>query len=231
MAQSNFYAGAPRHYVAVDCIIFGFDDDGLKVLIVNRRVEPQKGAWSLMGGFVDEDENIVDAAKRVLKSLTGLKNIFLEQLGAYGSVERDPGARVISIAYYALIRTDEYNEEMGKKHGAHWLKLNEMPDLIFDHNKMIEAALQTLRTKTKTQPIGFELLPEKFTLPQLQQLYEAIHGQVLDKRNFRKKILSMNVLKKLNEKDKTHSRKGAFLYEFDKDKYNQLVKSGFSFGL
>ena len=188
-----------------------------------------KGAWSLMGGFLTESESLNEAAKRILFSLTGLRDVYLEQLNTYGEVNRDPAARVISVSYYALINTEDYNEELGLTYGAKWFELNKKPKLIFDHEIMIDKALRRLRRKSRSEPIGFELLSEKFTIPQLQKLYEAIHQIPLDKRNFRKRILSMHFLEKLNEKEKGASRKGAFLYQFNIDKYEEAINSGFLF--
>jgi 8-oxo-dGTP diphosphatase len=223
------YAEHNRFYVAIDCIIFGFDKSVLNVLLVKRKFAPMKGAWSLMGGFLTESESLNEAAKRILFSLTGLRDVYLEQLNTYGEVNRDPAARVISVSYYALINTEDYNEELGLTYGAKWFELNKKPKLIFDHEIMIDKALRRLRRKSRSEPIGFELLSEKFTIPQLQKLYEAIHQIPLDKRNFRKRILSMHFLEKLNEKEKGASRKGAFLYQFNIDKYEEAINSGFLF--
>ncbi len=231
MPHSSRYQSCDKHYVAIDSIIFGFDDDTLKLLLIKRNFEPCKGCWSLMGGFVAESESLDAAAYRILEELTGLKNIYLEQLHTYGEVKRDLDARVISVAYYALINIKDYDEELGRSHGAEWFSIDEIPPLIFDHGEMVEKAMRRLKRKTIIQPIGFELLPEKFTLSQLQSLYEAIHQQNLDKRNFRKKILSMEVLTQLNEKDKVSSKRGAYLYKFDKDKYDYLIKNGSYFVL
>jgi len=227
--SSYLYSNESTFYIAVDSIIFGFDADNLKILLIKRQVEPSKGKWSLMGGFVNRDEDIENSAKRILFSLTGLYNVFLEQLATFGKVDRDPAARVLSVAYYALININEYCKEVVKSDGAAWFKISDYPNLIFDHEEMVQTAIGKLRRKCRTQPIGFELLPEKFSIPQLQSLYEAILMQQLDKRNFRKKILSMNLLDKLEEKDKENSKKGAFLYKFNKEKYEQLTSKGFSF--
>jgi ADP-ribose pyrophosphatase YjhB (NUDIX family) len=196
---------------------------------VKRKFPPLKGAWSLMGGFLNDGESLDEAAERVLFSLTGLRNLYLEQLNSYGEVKRDPAARVVSVSYYALIKTEDYKEELGVNYGAKWFDLSKKPTLIFDHDVMVDKALRRLRRKTRSQPIGFELLPEKFTIPQLQKLYEAIHQVQLDKRNFRKRILAMDFLEKLEEKEKGASRKGAFLYRFDIDKYEEAINSGFLF--
>ena len=225
----DYYAQNDKMYVATDCIIFGFDQGKLKLLIFKRRVEPLKDSWSLIGSFVKLDEDVDQAAKRVLKEITGLKNVFMEELKSYGKAERDPGYRSISIGQYALIRLDEYDKELVQKHGAHWYQIDEVPDLVLDHSQMVEDALIRIRRKARYKPIGFELLPEKFTIPQLQQLYEAIYQKELDARNFRKKVLSLNVLIKLNEKDKSTSRRGAFLYKFDQKNYKKLLESGYNF--
>jgi 8-oxo-dGTP diphosphatase len=227
----NPYSEAPEHYLAVDSIVFGFNADDLKILLVKRIIDPSKGDWSLMGGFVGKGENLDDSAKRILFKLTGLTDVYLEQLATFGQVNRDPAARVISVAYYALIKINDYDRDIVKQNGAEWFKITDYPKLIFDHEEMVQTAISKLRRKCRTQPIGFELLPEKFSIPQLQSLYEAILIQKLDKRNFRKKLLSMNLLDKLNEKDKESSKKGAFLYRFNKIKYEQLTSKGFSFEL
>ncbi|WP_295124504.1 NUDIX domain-containing protein [uncultured Chitinophaga sp.] len=229
MSVTSFYTGAPRHMVAVDCIIFGFENGQLKLLIVKRLPAPYHGAWSLMGGFVHDGESLNDAAARVLQVNTGLDNIYMDQLHCYGDVNRDTGGRVISVAYYALIRISEHLPQLSAEYDAHWLTLQEIPDLIFDHGQMITDALMKLRDKAHFHPIGFELLPEKFSLPQLRNLYEEIYQRPLDKRNFRKKILAMDILEKLDEKDKSTSKKGANLYRFDKSKYGELMQRGMVF--
>lgn len=226
----KYYSGHARHYVAVDCIILGFDQERINILLHRRKFQPYKGEWSLFGGFVEENENINDAAARILYSLSGFTGIYLEQLFTYGDVDRDR-ERVISVAFYALVNTGQYRSMEGGEHDAVWIPLEHLPPLILDHNIMINKALRRLRRKAAAEPIGFELLPEKFSLPKLQKLYEAIYGEDFDKRNFRKKILSTGVLKKLNEKDKTGSRKGAYLFRFDKAKYDELLSQGEGFSL
>ncbi len=215
--------------LAVDCIIFGFDGTGLKVLLVKRELEPMAGKWSLVGGFVKQNESVNDAAMRILSQLTGFKNIFMEQLHCYGNTDRDPGGRVVSIAYFALIRIEDHAEELLKEHNAKWVPLDKLPRLIFDHKQMLDLSKERLRQRVANHPIGFELLPEKFTLPQLQNLYEAIYEAQFDKRNFNRKILGLQILQKLEEKDKTGSRKGAFYYVFDSDNYKKLESEGISF--
>ncbi len=231
MDKAQGYSSYCKHYVAIDCIIFGFDDNQLQLLLVKRQLQLWKDYWSLMGGFVGNDESLDEAAARVLTELTGLANIYLEQLYTYGDIKRDPGGRVISVSYCALIKTKLYDTELGNKHSAQWFSMDNLPELIFDHREMVDKALRRLRRKSLTQPIGFELLPEKFTLTQLQCLYQAIHHSEFDKRNFRKKILGMDVLTQLEEKDRHSSKKGAYLYRFDKMKYDKLIDRGYIFEL
>jgi 8-oxo-dGTP diphosphatase len=223
------YRRSDRLLVAVDCIIFGFNGKELKALLIKRDFEPEKGKWSLMGGFVNEDESVDAAAARVLKRLTGLTDIYMEQFFCFGDVNRDKAGRVVSIAYFALINIEEYNDQLQDDHEARWFPLNKIPRLIFDHHEMLEKAKARLRQKVANHPIGFELLPNKFTLQQLQNLYEAIYESPLDKRNFTRKILALGILKKLKEKEKESSRKGAFYYVFEKAKYNKLDHEGMKF--
>jgi 8-oxo-dGTP diphosphatase len=227
----QYYREHKKIFIAIDCIIFGWDDGQLKLLILKRDFEPAKGENSLIGGFVRENESLDDAARRILYELTGLSDIYLEQLYAYGEINRDPGERVISVAYFALLKIQDLDQEHVEKHGAHWIHISKLPTLIFDHNIMIQKAFKRLRRRAKSEPIGFELLPGKFTLPQLQGLYEEIYQKKFDNRNFRKKVLDMQILKKLNEKDKSCSKKGAFYYKFDKRKYDRLLRDGFHFNL
>lgn len=225
------YQDQTQILVAVDCIIFGFDEDELKILLIKRNFEPLKGKWSLMGGFLKPDETAEEAADRVLQSLTGLHNVYMEQVHTYTRPDRDPVERTISISYYALINIEDHNEELTKQYSAQWFSLNEAPELIFDHQQIVQHAISRLRYKTSVQPIGFELLPEKFTMRQLQKLYETILNEQLDKRNFNKKINQLDVLIKLDEKDMTSSKKGSFLFTFDKEKYASKVREGFAFKL
>jgi len=214
MSQGNYYSSQQAFLVAVDCIIFGFRDNHISLLVHQREMEPARGGVSLMGGFVRENESVEAAAIRVLTDLTGLENIFMEQVGVYGAVDRDPGERVISCAYYALIDINEQDDELLKKHKAYWMNIQESEQLIFDHYQMVMDAIQILRRKASVQPYGLNLLPEKFTLTSFQSLYEAICNHQLDKRNFRKKMLSMNFLEKTDEVDKSSSKKGAYYYKF-----------------
>lgn len=222
--MTSFYKINSKFYVAVDCIIFGFDEGELKLLLLKRNFEPAKGKWSLMGGFVRNDESVDDAAKRVLNELTGLENVYMEQVGTFGDISRDPGERVISVAYYALINLNEYDRELVQKHNAYWTKIDELPSLIFDHPQMISKARELMKIKASEKPIGFNLLPELFTLTQLQNLYEAIYGENIDKRNFRKRVADMDFIEKTDQIDKSGSRRGAYLYKFNHKAYNKDPK-------
>jgi ADP-ribose pyrophosphatase YjhB (NUDIX family) len=223
------YKSHDKILVAVDCIIFGFDGKEIKALFIKRGFHPEKGKWSLMGGFVSDDESVDEAAARVLKQLTGLTNIYMEQLYCFGNVDRDLAGRVMSVAYFSLIKITDYSEQLSSTHEACWFPVRKMPKLIFDHARMVQMAKERLQQKASHYPIGFELLPHKFTLQQLQSLYEGIYERTLDRRNFTKKVLSLNILKKLNEKEKESSRKGAFYFVFDRAKYNKLQHEGIKF--
>ncbi len=224
--MKEFYPGEPKYLVAVDCVIFGFDKDKLKLLIVKRGRPPEMGGWSLMGGFLQPQETLENAGQRILTKWTGLENVYLEQFYNFSQLKRDPGERVLSVAFYALIKIEASDKELTKKYGAKWVDIEKLPDLIFDHGEMVDMALGVIKHKCRFEPIGFELLPEKFTIPHLQKLYEAILQQKLDNANFRKKTLSMKILKKLDEKEKKFSKRGAFYYQFDSDKYEKLNESG-----
>ena len=227
----TIYKKYKKLYIALDCIIFGFDEGELKLLLIKRNFEPAKGQWSLIGEFMDEDESLDEAAYRILTNLTGLKDVYMSQLYSHGDVNRDPGARVISVSYYALINIQNHDAQLVKDNFAHWRPLSKIPPLVFDHSTMVEMALKRLRKEAKVKPIGFELLPQKFTLPQLQSLYEAIYSKTLDKRNFRKNMLSMGLLEKLDEKEKENSKKGAYYYQFNEKKYKELTSRGFYFNI
>lgn len=225
----TFYDHQSKFILAIDCIIFGFDQEELKLLLIKRDFEPEKGKWSLMGGFLRDNETLTDTANRVLFELTGLTDIYLEQLSAFSEPDRDPVERTISVAYFALINTAEHKTDLLKSSSPTWFSVNDLPDLIFDHNEMVQQAIRRLRYRTSVEPIGIELLPAKFTMRQMQKLYETIYGEEIDKRNFTKKIAYLDILTKLDEKDKGSSRKGSWLYEFDQEKYKRKVKEGFSF--
>ena len=227
----NKYVSEDKVLLAVDCIIFGFDEEDLKILLVKRNFEPDMGKWSLIGGFLREEENLDQAAIRILHHLTGLHGIYMEQFYAFSKVDRDPAERTISVAYYALIDIAAHDKKITHIDKAQWFSLKDVPKLIFDHDTMVERAMARLQQRAKDKPIGFELLPEKFTMRQLQKLYESILDKNLDKRNFISKVNSLDILQKLDEKDMTMSKKGAFLYQFDQEKYNRKVDEGFNFKL
>ena len=222
--MKNYYSANPKFHVAIDCIIFGFNEGELNLLLLKRNFQPAMGEWSLMGGFVQENESIDDAAKRVLHELTGLDNIYMEQVGSFGAIDRDPGDRVISIAYYALININGYDKELVQQHNASWININDLPDLIFDHPQMVEQARSLMQQKASVEPIVFNLLPDLFTLSQLQSLYEAIYGETIDKRNFRKRIADMDYIEKTDKIDKTGSKRGAALYRFNAKAYRKALK-------
>lgn len=219
-----------KQLVSVDCIIFGYEEEELRLLVFKRWIEPAKGELSLLGGWVNDDESVTDAARRVLNLISGLQNLYLEQVDVFSEVDRDPGGRVISVAYYALMKIDEENKKLVQEHSATWIALNNLPQLIFDHNLMVTKALDKLRLKASYELIGEHLLPEKFTLLQLRKLYNAIFQKEFDPGNFRKKVLSLKVLEQLNEKDTTESKRGAFYYCFAAkagDNFNhQIFKIG-----
>jgi 8-oxo-dGTP diphosphatase len=214
---------------AVDCIIFGFDGYNIKLLLIKRSFKPEKNKWSLMGGFVEQKESPEDAANRVLKKLTGLEGVYMEQLHTFGNPSRDPVERTVSVAYSALIDIHEYETQISGDYHAEWFLLKEKPKLIFDHDEMVELAKKQLRYRAAFHPVLFELLPEKFTIPQLQSLYEGVYDTLFDNRNFSRKILSTNLLVKQKQKDKLNSKKGAFYYKLDKKKYKADFKSFLNF--
>ncbi len=212
--QTQLYKKYHKHYVAVDCSVFGYEDGALKLLLYPRGFEPARGKWSLMGGFVEDNESLEEAARRVLKQTTGMHDIFLEQAAAYSKPGRDPGARVISMTFVALIRIDMHDKELVRESGAQWWPITRLPELIFDHEEMIQNALALLQQKASINLVGKELLPELFTLIQLKNLYEAIFQRTFDPGNFRKKVMSLDILERSNKKNTFESKKGAFYYRF-----------------
>lgn len=219
------YSKQTRLLLAVDCIIFGFDGETLKILLIKRDFEPEKGNWSLMGGFVQPNESVDQAANRVLTQLTNLQGVYLEQLYTFGSTRRDPLERTVSVAYFALIDINKYETQLSKDYHADWFPLKRVPKLIFDQQEMVEAAKKRIRYKAALHPILFELLPEKFTLPQLQVLYESVFNTSIDKRNFSKRVLATGLLIKLEDKDKAGSKRGAFYYQLNKQNYYTKFQS------
>lgn len=222
----------PRPALTVDAVVFGLDEEDLKVLLVERDLEPFQGRWALPGGFVHEEEGLEEAARRELQEETGLERIFLEQLYTFGDVGRDPRGRVVSVAYYALVKLGDHKVRAATDaREASWFPVWDPPSLAFDHDRILQTALTRLKGKVRYQPIGFELLPAKFTLTQLQRLYETILERPLDKRNFRKKLLAMELLVELDEVEQDVAHRAARLYRFDRRKYQQLEKDGFNFEL
>ena len=216
--NASQYDKFPFHHLAVDCVIFGYENRKLKLLLSRRKIEPEKNKWSLQGGWLNPDETVEQAAARVLLNFTGLKDIYLEQVHVCSNPNRDPGGRVVSVVFYALIRIDKYDKELVSKHGAKWWSLRKKPNLIFDHDIMVEYAHDRLKLKASYEIIGKKLLPSKFTLLHLRNLYEAIFERIFDPGNFRKKILSLKVLERLNVKNTTDSKRGAYYYRFKEGK-------------
>ena len=217
--MTQYYSEHSQVWVSVDCIVFGFEDNKLKLLIGRRHMDPGRGEWSLYGGFVKNDESLEDAANRVLQDLTGLNKIYMKQVGAFGAIDRDPGERVISVAYCALINVKDYDDKLRKEHGLQWVNIDELPKLYSDHNIMVQKAITMLQRRINTEPLSFNLLPDLFTLTQLQHVYEAILGEEIDKRNFRKRIKQIDFIEKTELIDKLTSKRGAALYRFNKKMY------------
>lgn len=228
MAFTYEYA---RAALAVDIVVFGLDED-LQVLLIKRDLEPFQGKWALPGGFVRLDETLEEAARRELDEETGVSRLFMEQLHTFGDLGRDPRERVVSVAYYALVKLSDHRVKAATDaREAAWFSVDDLPRLAFDHDKILGAALVRLKGKVRVQPIGFELLPPKFTLSALQRLYESVLERPLDKRNFRKKVLAMGFLEDLDEVEQDVAHRAARLYRFDKKRYLELTKDGFHFEL
>lgn len=213
------YAKQSRFLQAVDCIVFGFDGETLKILLIQRGFEPEKGKWSLMGGFVQENEGLDQASNRILKQLTGLDGVYLEQLHTFGNPLRDPIERTVSTAYFALLDINKYEKQISHDYHPEWFSLKRMPKIIFDQQEMVEMAKRRIRYKAALHPILFELLPSRFTIPQLQILYESVYNTKIDKRNFSKRVLATGLLVKQSDKDKSGSRRGAFYYQLNMQNY------------
>lgn len=234
-STTNAESGEPEgnsvlNSVTIDCVIFGFESGSLEVLLIKHAEGISKDKWALPGGWIQENEGIDAAAQRLLRELTGVDQIYLEQLKAFGDPARFPLDRVITIGYYALIKPKDYNLKAGfTASEVKWCKIKEIPELVYDHNEILNYSLEKLRHKVRQAPIGFNLLPEKFTLLQLMQLYEEILDVEMDKPNFRRKFLKMKLLVDLNEKQKDVSHRAAKLYKFDDEIYNRLTRKGFSF--
>jgi 8-oxo-dGTP diphosphatase len=222
----------PRGALTVDCVVFGFDEGDLKLLLIERDLEPFAGKWALPGGFVRVEESLEDAARRELEEETGVSKVYLEQLYTFGTPDRDPRERVVTVAYYALVKLSDHRVKAATDaRNAEWFSVSDLPGLAFDHEEIIEVALARLKGKLRYEPIGFELLPPKFTLTQLQHLYETVLEAGLDKRNFRKKLLGMDLLLETDEIEQDVAHRAARLYRFNEAKYKQLKKKGFNFEL
>jgi len=219
-----------RPALTVDCVVFGIDEEELKIMLIQRGVAPFKGMWAIPGGFVRLDESLEDAARRELEEETGIREVFLEQLYTFGKIDRDPRTRVVSVAYYALTNLIGHHVDAASDaSNAAWFALEDLPDLPFDHEKILDTAIERLRGKVRYQPIGFELLPDRFTLTQLQRVYEIVLDKEIDKRNFRKKILAMEILKDTGKVEKDVAHRAARLYRFDKRAYDRMVRQKFNF--
>ena len=230
--MSNSFSNQIIDALSIDCLIFGFRHAELDILLIKHGEGISKGKWALPGGWIQYNESVDEAANRLLKSLTGVSNIYLEQLKSFGEVDRYPDKRVITIAYYALVNAENYSLNPGfTASDARWFNIHEVPRLPYDHNEILDFGFNHLKHKVQHEPIGFNLLPRKFTLHHIQQLYEAILETELDKPNFRRKLLNMNLLVRCHEKQKDVSHRAANLYSFDKKIYNRLTEKGFSFEL
>jgi len=222
----------PRAALTVDCAVFGLDEEELKVMLIQRGLPPFEGKWALPGGFVRVEETLDEAARRELEEETGLRKVFLEQIYTFSQVDRDPRERVVSVAYYALVNLRDHQVHAATDaRDAGWFGVHDVPSLAFDHAEILQTALERLRGKLRYQPVGFELLPKKFTLSELQHLYELVLERTLDKRNFRKRVLAMDLLVETDEVQQDVAHRAARLYRFDERKYRRLLKSGFHFEL
>lgn len=218
--------------LSIDCVVFGYHEGEIKVLLVQRDAEPFKGHWALIGDLVEPDQNLKDAANKVLEKLTGLKDIYMKQFFTFGSVDRHPLGRVVTVGYFSLVNSMDYKPIASSwAKSAEWFNINNLPELAFDHHKILLKGIETLKYEVRHKPTGFELLPTKFTLLELQLLYEALLGYKFDKSNFRKKILEMNILKPLNEVKENVAHRPAKLFKFDVKRYRLLEQKGFSFEL
>ncbi len=229
MSFSYEYA---RPALTVDCVVFGLDETDLKVLLIQRKLPPFQHGWALPGGFVRIDETLDDAARRELEEEAGVRDVYLEQLYTFGALDRDPRERVVTVAYYALAKLSDHRIRAATDAmGVGWFGLDDLPKLAFDHGDVVTQAHERLRGKVRYAPVGFELLPQRFSLTQLQRLYEIILGTDLDKRNFRKKILAMDLLVETDEVEQGVRHRAARLYRFDRRKYDRLTKQGVEFAM
>ncbi|HVD98403.1 MAG TPA: NUDIX domain-containing protein [Cytophagaceae bacterium] len=229
MNKTHTYSYA-RPALTVDCVVFGYEEEALKVLLIQRNIEPFKGGWALPGGFVRVEETLEEAAIRELKEETAVENIYLEQLYSFGALQRDPRERVVTVAYYALVKLSEHKAQGGTDAAdARWFPLEALPKLAFDHKQIIEVAFKRLQAKVRYEPVGFELLPKRFLFSAIEHLYETILQRKIDRRNFRKKMLSMGIIKQLEEQEENVAHRKGHYYSFDKKEYEKMIKKGFSF--
>lgn len=218
--------------LSIDCVVFGFDGEEIKILLIERAEEPFKDFWALPGDLLPPEKDLNSSVNKVLKDLTGLSDLYFEQVETFGEVKRHPFGRVVTTAYYTLVKISDYKLNPSSFAAeAKWFNLKSVKKLAFDHNKILNSCFKQLQKSVRIKPIGFELLPPNFTLTQLQNLYEAILGVELDKRNFRKKILQMNFLIDTGNMQENVSHRPAKLYSFDEEKYNELKNKGFNFEL
>jgi 8-oxo-dGTP diphosphatase len=230
MMPVDFCYEYPRPALTVDCVVFGLDQKGLQILLIRRALEPFKGRWALPGGFVHIDESVSDAARRELREETGLDGVFLEQLFTFGELDRDPRERVVTVAFYALVNLGDHRVQAATDADrVAWFDVGDLPQLAFDHQQIVDLALARLKGKVRYQPIGFELLPPKFTLSQLQAMYETILERPLDKRNFRKKVLALNILDETDEVEQDVAHRAARLFRFNRARYDRQTRRGFNF--
>jgi 8-oxo-dGTP diphosphatase len=232
MSSQQYTYEYPRSALTVDCVVFGLDEADLKVLLIQRKLTPFQHTWALPGGFVRIDETLDEAARRELEEEAGVSDVYLEQLYTFGALDRDPRERVVTVAYYALAKLSDHRIRAATDAmGVGWFGLDDLPKLAFDHAEIVTQAHQRLQGKVRYAPVGFELLPPRFSLTQLQRMYEIILGHDLDKRNFRKKILAMDLLAETDEYEQGVRHRAARLYRFDRRKYDRLAKQGFEFAL
>jgi 8-oxo-dGTP diphosphatase len=218
--------------LSVDCVVFGFDDEGLKVLLIERNVEPYIGFWALPGDLVHPQKDLRESVNEVLFNLTGITNLYFEQVETFGEVNRHPFGRVITSSYYTLVKISDYKLNPASfAREARWFLLRDVSELAFDHNAILNSCFNRLTRSVRVNPIGFELLPKMFTLSELQSLYEDILGEPLDTRNFRKKVVKMNILLDTKKTQNSVSHRPAKLFSFDLKKYSELKKTGFNFEL
>lgn len=223
--KQDYYANYPRFLIVTDCVVFGFKDNDLKVLLVTKQTEPSKGKWCLPSAFMTESEGVDDTVKRALVSKTGLEDIYMEQVKCFGDSDRDPFARIVSVVYYALINIADYDEQLSKRNDAKWFSLSDLPELMYDQKDMIMAAYRRMRYRTMAEPVGLRMLPQLFTMNQLRKLVEAINMKPRDKRNFRKLVAEAYYIQKTDLIDKKGSKRGAALYRFNPTLYEEYLKS------